>query len=222
MGNGAGFAPAGNEAEGSAQMTPEVWLRVKEVLAGALELEPGDRPAYLDHACAEQSLRKEVESLIATHEKGGSSFLEQPPAESGALKTGTKLGSYEVVGFLGAGGMGEVYQARDCKLGRNVAIKVLPVPFVNDPDRVSRFQREARILASLNHPNIATIHGLEQSDGVDYLVMELVPGQALGKRLRVGPLPVKEVLDLGIQVADALDAAHAQGIIHRDLKPANI
>src|SRR5260370_16270704 len=118
--------------------------------------------------------------------------------------------------------MGEVYQARDCNLGRNVAVKVLPAAFVDDPDRLSRFQREARMLASLNHPNIATIHGLEQSDGVHYLVMELVPGQALAQRLRAGPLPVKEVLDLSIQVADALDAAHAQGIIHRDIKPANI
>src|SRR5260370_7377767 len=118
--------------------------------------------------------------------------------------------------------MGEVYQARDCNLGRNVAVKVLPAAFVDDPDRLSRFQREARMLASLNHPNIATIHGLEQSDGVHYLVMELVPGQALAQRLRAGPLPVKEVLDMSIQVADALDAAHAQGIIHRDIKPANI
>jgi len=163
-----------------------------------------------------------VESLIAADEQGDGGLMDRPPAESGALRTGAKLGSYEIVGLLGAGGMGEVYQARDCKLGRNVALKVLPAAFLHDPDRLSRFQREARILASLNHPNIATIHGLEQSDGVHYLVMELVPGQALAERLRAGPLSVNEVLDLSIQVADALDAAHAQGIIHRDIKPANI
>jgi serine/threonine protein kinase/Flp pilus assembly protein TadD len=222
MGNGASLAAARNEAEGTTQMTPEVWQRVKDVLAGALEREPGDRPEYLDHACAEQSLRREVESLIAAHEQGDGGLLERIPAAGSAFKIGTKLGSYEIVALLGAGGMGEVYQARDCKLGRNVAIKVLPPAFLHDPDRLSRFQREARMLASLNHPNIATIHGLEQSDDVHYLVMELVPGQALAERLRAGALTVKEVLDLSIQVADALDAAHAQGIIHRDIKPANI
>ena len=203
-------------------MTPERWQQIKEVLAGALEREPGERPAYLDHVCTDQSMRKEVESLIATDEHGDGGLLERSPAEGGALKPGTKLGCYEIVAFLDAGGMGEVYQARDCKLGRSVAVKVLPVAFVDDPDRLSRFQREARMLASLNHPNIATIHGLEQSNGVHFLVMELVAGQTLAQRLRAGPLPVKEVLDLSIQVADALDAAHAQGIIHRDIKPANI
>src|SRR5882757_457883 len=140
----------------------------------------------------------------------------------GSLKSGTKLGMYEIRGPLGAGGMGEVYQASDSKLGRDVAIKVLPTAFVNNPDRLSRFQREARILAALNHPNIATIYGLEQDGGIQFLVMELIVGQTLAARLSEGPLAVKEVLNIGIQVADALDAAHSQGIIHRDIKPANI
>ena len=140
----------------------------------------------------------------------------------GSLKSGAKLGGYEISAPLGAGGMGEVYQASDSKLGRDVAIKVLPTAFVNNPERLSRFQREARILAALNHPNIATIYGLEQDGGIQFLVMELIVGQTLAARLTEGPLPVKEVLDIGIQVADALDAAHSQGIIHRDIKPANI
>src|ERR1700682_1900791 len=133
MGNGASVAAAGNEAEGSAQVTPEVWQRVKEVLAGALEREPGERPAYLDHACAEQSLRKEVESLIATHEKGDSRFLEQPATESGALDSGTLLGSYEIIAPLGTGGMGGVSRARDTRLNREVAVKVLSPTFAHDP-----------------------------------------------------------------------------------------
>src|ERR1700747_1675614 len=117
--------------------------------------------------------------------------------------------------------MGEVYQAHDTKLGRDVAIKVLPSAFVHDPDRLSRFQREARMLASLNHPNIATIYGLEHSEGVHYLVMELVPGQTLAERIEAGGLKIEERLKLAVQIAEALEAAHERGVIHRDLKPAN-
>src|SRR3989475_642238 len=119
--------------------------------------------------------------------------------------------------------MGEVYQARDTKLGRDVAIKVLPQAFAHDPDRLSRFQREAKMLASLNHPNIATIHGLEQSGGTSYLVMELVPGETLAERIkRECPVPIEEALAIAKQIAEALEAAHEKGIIHRDLKPANV
>ena len=206
-------------------MTPEVWLRVKEVLAGALEREPGERPVYLDHACAEQSLRKEVESLLIAHEQTDSRFLEHPAAEGTTLTSGTRLGPYEIVQILGVGGMGEVYKAHDTKLKRDVAIKVLPAAFVNDPDRLSRFQREARMLASLNHPNIATIHGFEvpeQSGGTHYLVMELVPGQTLAERLSAGGLGIEQALEVAGQIAGALDAAHEKGVIHRDLKPANV
>src|SRR6204780_1212296 len=139
-----------------------------------------------------------------------------------ALAAGTKLGSYEVVAQIGAGGMGEVYRAHDTKLARDVAIKVLPANFVNDPERLSRFQREARMLAALNHPNIATIYGLEQSGEVACLVMELVPGETLAERVKAGALPIEEALKIAVQIAEALEAAHEKGIVHRDLKPANV
>src|ERR1700693_3176815 len=139
------------------------------------------------------------------------------------LPAGTKLGTYEVVAPIGAGGMGEVYQAHDTKLGRDVAIKVLPEAFAHDPEKLSRFQREAKLLASLNHPNIATIHGLEESNGTHYLVMELVPGDTLQQRVkRDGAVPIEEALAIAKQIAEALEAAHEKGIIHRDLKPANV
>src|SRR5580700_9963535 len=139
------------------------------------------------------------------------------------LKSGTTLGPYEITGAIGAGGMGEVYQAHDTKLGRDVAIKVLPEAFAHDPDRLSRFQREAKMLAALNHPTIATIYGLEQSHDTSYLVMELVSGETLEQRLaRKGRLPIEDALGIGRQIAEALEAAHDKGIIHRDLKPANV
>src|ERR1700739_1530187 len=139
------------------------------------------------------------------------------------LAAGTTLASYEITGAIGAGGMGEVYQAHDTKLGRDVAIKVLPEAFAHDPERLSRFQREAKMLAALNHPNIATIHGLEQSNGTSYLVMELVSGETLAERVkREGALPIEEALTICKQIAEALEAAHEKGIIHRDLKPANV
>jgi eukaryotic-like serine/threonine-protein kinase len=140
-----------------------------------------------------------------------------------ALASGTRLGSYEVLGQIGAGGMGEVYQAHDTKLGRDVAIKVLPEAFAHDGERLSRFQREAKMLAALNHPNIATIHGLEQLGSTSYLVMELVPGETLAERIkRDGAVPVEEALTIAKQIAEALEAAHEKAIIHRDLKPANV
>jgi len=138
------------------------------------------------------------------------------------LAAGTRLGSYEVLGPIGSGGMGEVYRAHDTKLGRDVAVKVLPEAFAHDPERLSRFQREAKMLASLNHPNIATIHGLEHSNGTHYLVMELVPGETLAERLEAGPLVIEKALKIAVQIAEALEAAHEKGIIHRDLKPANV
>src|SRR5882762_8293888 len=139
------------------------------------------------------------------------------------LAVGTRLGSYEVVAQIGAGGMGEVYQAHDTKLGRDVAIKVLPEAVAHDADRLSRFQREAMMLASLNHPNIATIHGLEQSGGTSYLIMELVSGETLAGRVkRDGSVPIEEALAIAKQIAEALEAAHEKNIIHRDLKPANV
>jgi eukaryotic-like serine/threonine-protein kinase len=139
------------------------------------------------------------------------------------LNPGTKLGLYEIVSAIGSGGMGEVYQAHDTKLGRDVAIKVLPEAFAHDPQRLSRFQREAKLLASLNHPNIAAIYGLDEDTGSNYLVMELVPGETLRERVaREGALPVDEALGIARQIAEALEAAHEKSIIHRDLKPANV
>jgi eukaryotic-like serine/threonine-protein kinase len=135
---------------------------------------------------------------------------------------GKTLAHYEITSQLGKGGMGEVYRAKDKKLGRDVAIKVLPEEFAKDADRVARFQREAKLLASLNHPNIAAIHGLEESGGTNFLVLELVEGGTLADRIRQGPIPVEEALKLALQIAEALEAAHEKGVIHRDLKPANI
>ena len=138
------------------------------------------------------------------------------------LNIGARLGSYEIIGALGAGGMGEVYRARDTKLDRAVAIKVLPESFAHDPERLARFEREAKTLAALNHPNIAIIHGFEEADGIKALVMELVEGPTLADRIARGPISIDEALPIAKQIAEALEAAHEQGIIHRDLKPANI
>jgi len=138
------------------------------------------------------------------------------------LAAGSRLGPYEIVAPLGAGGMGEVYRARDTRIGRDVAIKVLPQAFAADGDRLARFRREAQVLGSLNHPNIAAIYGLEESGGVDALVLELVDGETLDERLARGPLPLDEALEIARQIAEALEAAHERGIVHRDLKPANV
>ena len=139
-----------------------------------------------------------------------------------SLTAGTTLGPYTVTAKIGEGGMGEVYQARDTKLDRDVALKVLPEAFTSDPDRLARFEREAKVLASLNHPNIGSIYGLEEAEGVKALVLELVEGPTLADRIKQGPIPIDEALPIAKQIAEALEAAHEQGVIHRDLKPANI
>jgi serine/threonine protein kinase len=139
-----------------------------------------------------------------------------------AISPGTRLGPYQVLESLGSGGMGEVYRARDTKLNRDVALKILPELFAADSERLARFQREAQVLASLNHPNIGAIYGLEESNGVRALVLELVEGPTLADRIAEGPLPIDEALPIARQIAEALEAAHEEGIIHRDLKPANI
>src|SRR3974390_855574 len=138
------------------------------------------------------------------------------------LTIGTQLGSHEITALLGKGGMGEVYRARDLKLKREVAIKILPEEFARDADRVSRFQREAEVLASLSHPNIAGIYDLAEANGSRYLVLELVEGETLADRIARGPVPVDEALPIAIQICEALETAHDKGIIHRDLKPANV
>jgi serine/threonine protein kinase/Tol biopolymer transport system component len=213
-------------------VTPDRWRKIEELYHLAVAREESERTAFLDEACAgDEELRREVGSLLA-QEKGAEGFLESPALQLAAKRMaqdqtpsllGQRLGLYQVLSLLGAGGMGEVYRARDTRLQRDVAIKVLPRPFVDDPDRLSRFRREAQLLASLNHPNIATIHGLEEADGVHYLVMELVAGQALAERIeRAGPLAVSEALSLCRQIGEGLEAAHEKGIVHRDLKPANV
>src|SRR6187401_1902720 len=138
------------------------------------------------------------------------------------LAGGTRFGAYEILSALGAGGMGEVYRARDSKLNRDVAIKLLLPSVAADPDRIARFRREAQVLASLNHPNIAHIHGIEEANGVTALILELVEGEDLAQRLARGPIAIDEALPIAMQIAQALEAAHDLGIIHRDLKPANI
>ncbi len=210
-------------------MTDERWPRVKALFQAASDRPPGERDAFLAASTGDdEALRREVESLL-TWDAADASVLDRPPPISmdytpshPALAAGIRLGPYEIVAALGAGGMGEVYRARDTKLQRDVAIKVLPESFANDPDRLARFQREAQVLASLNHPNIGGIHGFEESGGVRALVMELVEGEDLSTRIARGPIPIDEALPIAKQIAEALEAAHEQGIIHRDLKPANI
>ena len=207
---------------------PDDWPRLKDAFAGARALPMDERPAYLAAACdGNEALRREVESLLSSDERA-KSFLEAPAVVRGDDTSvtrnleGQRIGPYQIASRIGAGGMGEVYQARDTTLNRQVAIKVLLPAVASDPDRLARFRREARVLASLNHPHIAQIHGFEDADGVHALVMELVEGPTLADRIVSGPIPINEALAIASQIADALEAAHEQGIIHRDLKPANI
>ena len=207
-------------------LPPDHWPRLKEVFAEARALPADLRAAYLAEACGgNEALRREVESLLAseTHAKN---FLETPAvllADTGARRlAGQRVGPYQITSWIGAGGMGEVYRARDATLGRDVAIKILPRIFASDPDRLARVDREARMLASLNHPHIGAIYGVEQLEGVPVLILELVEGPTLADRLATGQVPLTEALGIARQIAEALEAAHARGIVHRDLKPANI
>jgi len=220
-------------------MTPERWKRIEEFYHAALARPPGERAAFLAHACPDdESLRRDVESLLAEEEPDDGFLDRQTLTMSGPAGTpfvatsisGSSLGGYQLQSLLGAGGMGEVYRAHDPKLGRDVAIKILPRAFTTHPDRLARFEREARLLASLNHPNICGIHGIEESDGIRFLILELVEGDTLADTLAHaspneaprGRLPLDRALAVARQIADALEVAHDKGIIHRDLKPANI
>ena len=204
-------------------MTPERWQEVKNVLAAALEKTPEERRAYLDQACTEPALRDEIESLIAAHDQGGGSFLESPEKEgTEVLESGTRLGQYEILERIGEGGMGVVYRARDARLGRTIAIKILPGPFSSDGDQLRRFEREARSASALNHPNIITIYELGQEGPIHYIAMELVEGKTLRQLLGAGGLPIRKAIDIAAQIAEGLAKAHEAGIAHRDLKPENL
>jgi eukaryotic-like serine/threonine-protein kinase len=192
------------------------------ILAGALERPASEREAYLDRECADSATRQEVESLIAACDAGDSHFLELPELEREDLEPGMMLGSYEVVSKLGSGGMGEVYRARDLKLRRDIALKVLPRDFTRHPNALARFEREARVLASLNHPNIVTIYDVGQDNGAVYIAMELVEGKTLDEVLTGGPMPLRDILDVAAQISAGLAVAHKSQIVHRDLKPKNV
>jgi eukaryotic-like serine/threonine-protein kinase len=200
---------------------PEKWQEVKRVLSAALKREPSERSACLHQVCTESPLRQEVESLTAAHEQG-ESFLEGRAAKRARLDSGAKLGSYEIIAPLSAGGMGAVYKAKDTKLPRQVALKVLPPSFASDPDALVRFRREADVLASLSHPNVVTIHEIGQEGHTLYIAMEFVDGKVLNDVLAAGQMRIEDVFDVATQIATGLAFAHQSRIVHRDLKPKNI
>jgi len=212
-------------------MTPERYQHIGRLLDAALARAPEERAAFLDQACAgDPDLRQEVESLLA-YEEQAAHLMERPPGAvvAGALAeeparsmVGRELGRYQMLSLLGAGGMGEVYRAKDTRLGREVAVKILPPHLADDPEALSRFEREARAVAALSHPNILAIHDFGTEHGVSYAVMELLEGETLGARLKRSALEWREAVEIGIAVTEGLQAAHAKGIIHRDLKPENI
>ena len=224
-------------------MTDERWPRVRALFEAAVERPAEERDAFLVAATGDDTtLRREVQSLLES-DNSQASFLDRLPLASqsvlanplaaleapvestpshASLAAGERVGPYAIVAPLGAGAMGEVYRARDLKLNRDVAVKILPERFAFDSDRSARFTREAHLLATLNHPNIGAIYGLEESTGTKALVLELVEGATLADRIALGPVPLDEALPIARQIADALEAAHEKGIIHRDLKPANI
>ena len=207
------------------------WRRIEEICDTALAQPPTDRAAFLRSVCAaDEAIRPEIDAILSNVVRV-EAFLEQPIGEiaaqviepaTDAVLTGFRLNSFVIGPLIGAGGMGQVYRARDTELNRDVAAKVLAPDFVDDADRLARFAREARVLASLNHPNIAHIHGVQSSGVVTAIVMELVEGETLAVRIARGPIAIREALPIARQMAEALEAAHDGGVIHRDLKPANI
>ena len=211
-------------------MTPERWQQIKTVFNSALEYEPARRPSFLSEACDDDTeLREEVESLLAAHDKDGS-FIDSPAFQepglirdlSPALKPGQSLGAYEITSFIGQGGMGEIYLAHDRRLKRKVALKLLPALVTKDESRLQRFEQEAQAASALNHPNIIVIHEIFEADATLVMATEFVDGETLRQRLSSGRLQLNEILNISIQIADALAAAHKAGIVHRDIKPENV
>jgi len=221
-------------------MTPERWQQVRGLLHGAMQLKPAARDAFLAQRCSgDSALRQEVDSFLAALPESGEDVLEVPldvllsetpslgstvapnEANEPAL-AGTVISHYQILEKIGAGGMGVVYKAEDQNLGRTVALKFLSERIAKDQKAIERFRREARAASALNHPNICTVHDMEQHDGRNFIVMEFVEGIPLSKRVAKGPMCQKDVVEMGVQIADALGAAHEKGIFHRDLKPANI
>ena len=204
-------------------MTPERWQKVKAVLQEALELAVEQRPAFLDRACStDQSLRHEVESLLSSSNEVRSSFMKSSANAGLRLSKGSRLGDFEVISPLGSGGMGEVYRARDHRLERDVALKVLPRFVSLDPERLHRFAQEAKAAAALDHPNILAVFHMGTYEGAPYLVSELLQGETLREQVTHGPIPLGKAIDYGVQIAHGLAAAHEKGIVHRDLKPENL
>ena len=213
-------------------MTPEHWRKVESLFHAVIEVPAADRDGFLAHACAaDPNLRSEVESLLAARDgtllSGGVAGAAALVMSSHGSWEGRTVGVYQVGPLIGVGGMGEVYRARDTKLGRDVAVKILTGAFAGSTERLARFEREARILAALNHPNIAAIYGLEDAPGVRALVLELVDGLTLAEILHsdtgaARALPIRDALAIAQQIARACEAAHQKGIVHRDLKPANV
>ncbi len=209
---------------------PQRWHRVKDIFQGALERKGAEREAFLDRECDESSLRGEVESLLRSYEVAGS-FMESPAVAQAAdslaadqkLAAGQRVKHYQIINLLGEGGMGEVYLASDTILGRQVALKVLPAFVRNDADRLRRFTQEARAASRLSHPNVCVVHEIgETDDGRPFIAMEYVEGVTLRHHLKNQALKLGDVLDIAIQIADALTAAHENGIVHRDIKPENV
>jgi eukaryotic-like serine/threonine-protein kinase len=212
-------------------MDPDRWQQIDELFNDVLERAPKERKEFLKGACdGDEELRREVEVLLAAREQAGM-FMAKPvlaeAVEDSAKKenqslAGQQLGPYEILSLLGRGGMGEVYQARDTRLDRMAALKILPIEVAADPGRLRRFVREAKAASALNHPNIATIYEIGESDGIHWIAMELVEGQTLAERMKDRQLGIDEILGIGVQTAEGLEAAHKKGIIHRDIKPANL
>lgn len=212
-------------------MTPERWKQIDQIFHDALQRQPGDRAAFIAESCGgEECLRQEVESLLASHDQAAS-FIEVPAGDAAAellaernapLTSGTMLDRYKVLNLLGKGGMGEVYLAQDTKLTRKVAVKLLPAEFTISSERMRRFEHEARAVTALNHPNIVTVHEIERLNGTNFIVTEFVDGQTLRQLMSKTGIYLSDALDIAIQIANALEAAHAAGIAHRDIKPENI